>query len=91
VREEYKAKAEGYKGLMKVGLLFAFFGGIGWIVIPFFYLLFPFGILLFIVGIIGYAYYISKYEALKYPYCKFCGVKLPLDSKFCPMCGRAQE
>jgi len=91
VRKEYRAKAEGYKGLIIVGLIFGFFGAIGWIVNPFFYLLLPFGILLIIVSIIGYAYYISKYEASIRQYCKFCGAELSLDSRFCPVCGRAQE
>jgi len=91
---EYKAKAEGYKSLMVLGLMFGFFGAIGRIVNPFFFLLLPFGILLIIVGIIGYAYYISKYSAYAAStrrYCKFCGAELSPHSIFCPVCGRAQE
>ena len=69
------------------------FGLFGWNVDPFYYLLVPFGFLLMMFGIVGNAYYQFKYEALKSLEainCRFCGIRIPPDSKFCPMCGGAQ-
>jgi hypothetical protein len=89
-KEEYKAKAEGYKALFIVGALFGLFGAISWILNPFFYLLVPLGILLILIGLIGYAYYSAKYGALIRTRCRFCGAEMPENVKFCPRCGRCQ-
>lgn|GEM_PF-7027333 len=86
MKKEYKAKAEGYKSLIIVGLIFYAMG----VLIPStFGLIAPFGIILFIVGIIGFAYYGAKEGSLKY--CKYCGEEIPYDAMFCPKCGRGQK
>jgi uncharacterized membrane protein len=85
VKKEYKAKAEGYKSLIIIGIVFF---GIG-IFIPVFGLFTLIGIILIIVGVIGLAYYDAKEKSLKY--CKYCGEEIPYDAMFCPKCGKAQK
>jgi hypothetical protein len=89
-KDEYKAKAEGYKQLIVAGLMMFGFGMLGWPINPFFILVAPFGFLVTLIGMIGYAYYEGKYRSFSRIRCRFCGGEIPENARFCPECGRSQ-
>jgi hypothetical protein len=89
-KDEYKAKAGGYKQLSVFGLIMFVLGLFSWPINPFFFLLAPFGFLVMLIGMIGYSYYEGKYRSFSRIRCRFCGGELPENAKFCPVCGRSQ-
>jgi hypothetical protein len=89
-KDEYKAKAEGYKQLIVFGLIMFGLGMLSWPINPFFFLFAPFGFLVALFGMINYYYYEGKYRSFSRIRCRFCGGELPENAKFCPECGRSQ-
>jgi uncharacterized protein (DUF58 family) len=89
-KEEYEAKAEGYKALFALGLLLTLFGIVGTIASPVFLLLAALGIFLVVASLIIYTPPSVKNEASTRTRCRFCGAEMPENAKFCPRCGRCQ-